>query len=77
MSQPRRDAPEDRKLAKQIDREEAEMAGVRAEVIRDNPQADEHEANVACFEQQLEPLSERAADFHATLTDIESKFLVP
>lgn len=61
----------------EIDREKAEMAGVKAEANRYNRQADDYEANVARFQEQLEPLSEHAADLHATLAEIESRFLVP
>jgi len=60
-----------------IDREKAEMAGVKAEVARYNRQADDYEAKIARFQEQLEPLSEHAADLHAMLADIESRFLVP
>ncbi|TWT71498.1 hypothetical protein [Crateriforma conspicua] len=60
-----------------IDREKAEMAGVKAEVTRYNRQADDYEAKIARFQEQLEPLSEHAADLHAMLAEIESRFLVP
>lgn len=53
------------------------MAGVKAEVDRYNRQADDYEAKIARFQEQLEPLSEHAADLDAMLADIESRFLVP
>lgn len=53
------------------------MDGWNAEVAKYNCQADEYEANVARFEEKLEPLSEHAADLHVTLAEIESRFLDP
>jgi hypothetical protein len=53
------------------------MAGVKAEANRYNCQADDYETNVARLEQQLETLSEHAADMHAMLADMESRFHVP
>ncbi|MFG0287021.1 MAG: hypothetical protein ACF8CQ_02545 [Rhodopirellula sp. JB044] len=53
------------------------MAGVKAEVTRYNRQADDYQAKIARFQEQLEPLSEHAAALRATLANIESQFLVP
>ena len=53
------------------------MAGVKAGANRYNRQADDYEANVARFEEKLEPLSEHTADLHVMLADIESRFVVP
>ena len=60
-----------------IDREKADMARVKVEVTRYNRQADDYEAKIASFQEQLEPLSQHAADFHSMLADIESRFLTP